>query len=375
MLFQVLHRDSRTAARVGRIALRHGPVETPAFMPVGTNATVKAMRREDLEEIGISLILSNTYHLYLRPGVEVIGNAGGLHRFMAWPHDILTDSGGYQVFSLAPFRRIEEEGVHFRSHIDGSSHSLTPERVVEIQQALGSDVLMPLDVCTPPELSREEALAALELTSRWAGRSRDRWRQMEPGSAGVLFGIVQGNFYPELRRRSAEELLALELPGYAIGGLSVGESFPVFREFLHLTAGLLPDSVPRYLMGVGSADYILEAVEQGIDLFDCVLPTRTARNALALTRFGPLSLRLAANRLDTRPIDPACGCRTCRDYSRAYLRHLFKSGEILAAMLTTHHNLYFTHRLVLEARQAIRQGRFADFKREALGLYRNGGEP
>ncbi len=375
MTFQILHRDPGSRARVTRLGLLHGEVETPVFMPVGTNATVKALEREDLEQIGIRLILSNTYHLYLRPGPEVIAHAGGLHRFMAWPHNILTDSGGFQVFSLAPFRRLEEEGVYFRSHIDGSSHTLTPERVVELQGILGSDILMPLDVCSPPEISREEALRALEWTTGWARRSRDRWRRYAPGQAGELFGIVQGGFFPDLRRRSAEELLGLELPGYAIGGLSVGESFSVFQELLRFTAGLIPPSHPRYLMGVGSPDYILEAIEAGIDLFDCVLPTRTARNALALTRFGPLSLRLERNRLDNRPLDPSCGCRTCRRYSRSYLRHLFKSREILAAMLTTYHNVYFTHNLVVSAREAIRGGTFAEFKKETLRLYESEAEP
>ncbi len=375
MRLHILHRDPGTRARVTRLELRHGAVETPAFMPVGTHATVKALERESLEEIGVRLILSNTYHLYLRPGPEVIAHAGGLHRFMAWPHNILTDSGGYQVFSLAPFRKIEEEGVLFRSHIDGSKHTLTPEKVVELQGILGSDILMPLDVCSPPEISREEALRALEWTTAWARRSRERWRRYDPGEVGALFGIIQGNFFPDLRRRSAEELLELGLPGYAIGGLSVGESFSVFRDLLHSTAAFIPAAHPRYLMGVGSPDYILEAIEAGIDLFDCVLPTRTARNALALTSRGPLSLRLERNRLDERPLDPACGCRTCRGYSRSYLRHLFKSREILAAMLTTYHNVYFTHHLVLSAREAIRAGTFPDFKRDTLQLYQSEAEP
>ena len=264
--------------------------------------------------------------------------------------------------------------MQFRSHIDGSSHRLTPEKVVELQGILGSDILMPLDVCTPPEISREESLQALEWTTAWARRSRERWRLLDPATAGRLFGIVQGNFHQDLRRRSAEELVELDLPGYAIGGLSVGESFPVFRDLLHFTAALLPADRPRYLMGIGSPDFILEAIEAGIDLFDCVLPTRTARNALALTSRGPLSLRLARTRLDDRPLDPACGCRTCRGYSRSYLRHLFKCREILGAMLTTYHNVHFTHQLVVAAREAIRTGGFPRFKRETLQLYQSEAE-
>jgi queuine tRNA-ribosyltransferase len=373
MAFTVAAVDRGSAARAGSLSLNHGTVETPCFMPVGTNATVKAMAVADLEELGVRLILGNTYHLLLRPGPDVIRAADGLHRFMGWPHNILTDSGGYQVFSLAPFRRIEEDGVSFRSHLDGSSRHLAPEEVVELQVlSYGSDVLMPLDVCTAPGIPRPEAAAALELTTRWLRRSRDRWRVLEAPMKGDLFGIMQGNFHRDLREASAAEIAALDLPGYAIGGLSVGEEFAVFRDFTHLAAGLLPAGKPRYLMGIGTPAYVLEAIEAGVDLFDCVLPTRTARNALVFTPDGPLNLRLEANRMDFAPIEAGCRCTACRNHSRAYLRHLFKAKEILAAMLATRHNLAFLGRLVRDARRAILAGTFTSFKRVFLARY---GEP
>jgi queuine tRNA-ribosyltransferase len=372
MKFEVSHTDTRSAARTARLELAHGPVTTPAFMPVGTNATVKALRPDDLEALGVNLILSNTYHLYLRPGTEVIEKFNGLHAFMGWRHNILTDSGGFQVFSLSPFRRIEEEGVFFKSHIDGSSHSLTPEEVVKTQLLLGSDILMPLDVCTPPDISRGEAEQALELTTRWAERSRSFWRQHRPASGSELFGIIQGNFFKDLRRMSAEQIIGLDLPGYAIGGLSVGESAVVFQDLLAYTAELLPAASPRYVMGIGTPEYILAAVESGIDLFDCVLPTRTARNAQAFTRSGPLSLKKERNRLDTAAIDPDCTCSTCANYSRAYLRHLFKTREILAAVLTSYHNLHFIQELIRASREAIESNRFPAFKKAFLDDYSRG---
>jgi queuine tRNA-ribosyltransferase len=380
-LFHVQSQDAASRARTATLHLGHGSVRTPAFMPVGTNATVKAISNSALEGLGIELILSNTYHLFLRPGLEVLSHMGGLHAFMGWSRNILTDSGGYQVFSLAPFRKIEEQGVTFRSHLDGTRHHLSPEEVVEIQGVLGSDILMPLDVCTPHGIGEPEARAAMELTCRWAERSKARWLTLREGSKGdrdraagwrppgELFGIIQGNFYSDLRKESAARTIALELRGYAIGGLSVGEPFPVFREQLAATAELIPDRFPRYLMGIGTPEYILEAVEQGIDLFDCVFPTRTARNAQGFTREGPLSLKTEANRLDSRPIDPACACETCRRHSRAYLRHLFKTREILAAMLVTHHNLHFIQRLVEAVRQAIEAQAFLAFKRDFLQRY------
>jgi queuine tRNA-ribosyltransferase len=366
MIFHVGQRDPQSAARTGTLELAHGRVETPAFMPVGTNATVKAMTNEALEEIGVRLILANAYHLYLRPGPEVIGRAGGLHAFMSWRRNLLTDSGGFQIFSLASLRKIEEEGVSFRSHLDGSTRYLRPEDVVEFQGLLGSDVLMPLDICTPAGITAGEARAAMERTLRWAERSRDCWRS-RPG--GELFGIIQGNLFPQLRLESAERTLELAFPGYAIGGLSVGEPFAQFKDILALTAARIPSEHPRYLMGVGTPEYILAAVEQGIDLLDCVFPTRTARNAQAFTRSGTLALRNEAHKYSQEALDPRCGCPTCRHHSRSYLRHLFKAREILAALLTTRHNLHFLQDLMRDIQEAIREGRFAAFKRTFLDSY------
>jgi len=373
VLYTRVCRDPNGGARTGYLELPHGRVETPVFMPVGTNATVKAIGPEGLEALGVTLILSNAYHLYLRPGAEVLRSVGGLHAFMGWERNILTDSGGYQIFSLASLRRITEGGVEFRSHLDGSARRLSPEEVVEFQQLLGSDVLMPLDICTPPGIGEEEARQAVERTLAWAGRSLRAWKAgRADGKAGQLFGIVQGNFFRDLRRQSAERTAELGFPGLAIGGLSVGESFEVFRDLLAFTAALLPEDRPRYLMGVGTPEYILEAVENGIDMMDCVFPTRTARNAQAFTSRGTLNLRNESNRLDSGPIDPQCSCPTCRRHSRSYLRHLFKSREILAAMLATRHNLHFLQTLMRDIRQAIGEGRFAAFKRSFLEGYNTG---
>ncbi len=369
MTFSITARDSETAARTGLLSLPHGTVPTPQFMPVGTNGTVKAISHALLEETGIGLILGNTYHLYLRPGLEVIRVAGGLHRFSSWTHNILTDSGGYQVFSLAPFRKIEQGGVSFRSHIDGSSHFLTPEAVVDIQQVLGSDVMMTLDVCTPPGIDYRKAIEAMEITSLWARRSVEHARERYPESSGSLFAIVQGNFFEDLRARSASEITELDLPGFAIGGLSVGEPFSQFNDMLAYTAPLLPEGKPRYLMGVGTPEYIFAAVENGIDLFDCVFPTRIARNGSVFTHRGVLNLKREDNRLSMAPLDERCGCPVCSTYSRAYIRHLFKAKEILAAMLATHHNLYFMRRLLDEIRESIASGRFLQYKRAFLQSY------
>jgi queuine tRNA-ribosyltransferase len=281
---------------------------------------------EDLTEIGFEIILSNTYHLYLRPGMEVMAAAGGLHDFMRWNRNILTDSGGFQVFSLAPFRKIRDEGVSFRSHIDGSYHNLTPEDIVAIQSVLGSDIQMQLDVCTPWGISYKEALDALRITGLWLDRAKTAWeKERDQGYEGNLFAIVQGNFFKDLREESVARVIQSDTPGIAIGGLSVGEEEPVFLEYLAYTAALLPQEKPRYVMGIGTPEYILAAIEQGIDMFDCVFPTRTGRNGHVFTRRGPLSLKKAENRLDFRPIDETCGCTVCREYSRAYLRHLFKT--------------------------------------------------
>ncbi|MDR1932582.1 MAG: tRNA guanosine(34) transglycosylase Tgt [Spirochaetales bacterium] len=364
-LFTVLEEDGATRARLGVLRLGHGDVLTPVFMPVGTNAAVKAVSHRDLEEIGFDLILGNTYHVYLRPGLDVIRGFGGLHGFSSWNRNILTDSGGFQVFSLAPFRKIREEGVSFRSHIDGSSHLFTPEAVVEAQHVLGSDIMMPLDVCTPPGITRGEALSALETTTAWARRSKKTWLGLGPG-AGKLFGIIQGNFFEDLRGRSAQEILELDLPGIAIGGLSVGESPDAFRGLLAGTARMLPKEKPRYVMGIGTPGYILDAVENGIDMFDCVFPTRIARNGCLFTGTGRLVLKRAENHGADLPPDPGCGCPVCKRYSIGYLRHLFKAGEILGPMLATYHNLYYMKSFLDKVRESIKNHSFAGFKKDFL---------
>jgi queuine tRNA-ribosyltransferase len=369
-IFAIQHADPSCAARAGTLALSHGTVPTPVFMPVGTNGTVKAVAREDLEAIGFDLILSNAYHLYLRPGMEVMAAAGGLHQFMSWPRNILTDSGGFQVFSLAPFRTIREDGVEFHSHLDGSAHFFTPEKAVEIQTVLGSDILMQLDVCATWGASYEEAREALAITADWLLRSKKAWEAT--GGAGNLFAIVQGNFYQDLRERSAALAREADTPGIAIGGLSVGEEEAVFLDYLAFTAALLPREKPRYVMGIGTPQYILAAIEQGIDMFDCVLPTRTGRTGRVFTHRGDISIKRADREMDFSPLDPRCDCKVCRSYSRAYLRHLFKSGEILCSMLASYHNLYFLRALVKDARAAILEDRFMQFKREFLKEYTGG---
>ena len=373
-VFAITGQDTACAARTGILELPRGNVETPVFMPVGTNGTVKALTREDLAEIGFKLILSNTYHLYLRPGMDVMARAGGLHRFMGWDRNILTDSGGYQVFSLAPFRKITPEGIKFRSHIDGSYHFLSPENIVEIQATLGSDIQMQLDVCTPYGASRKEAVKDLSITSLWMERAKKRWDE-EAGKGlyrGLFFPIVQGNFFQDLRRESAEKAVMINPPGIAIGGLSVGEPEEVFFDYLAFTAALLPREKPRYVMGIGTPQYILGAIEQGIDMFDCVFPTRNARNGTVLTHKGSFALKKAENTLDFSPIDEECGCKVCRSYSRAYLRHLYKNGEILCSILASFHNLYFLHDLVKNARNAIKENRFLAFKKDFLAKYTKG---
>lgn len=365
--------DTRSSARAGLLNLPHGTVETPVFMPVGTAATVKAMHHRAVADLGYRLILGNTYHLFLRPGTEIIASLGGLHGFSSWNHNILTDSGGFQVFSLSGLRKISEEGVRFQSHVDGSRHMFSPESVVDAQVAFNSDIQMALDVCTGFGISKRDAREALEITTRWASRARDRWReQVQNGYAGALFGIVQGNFFPELRRQSANEISELDLPGIAIGGLSVGEEAAQFRETLFATAEFLPVDRPRYLMGIGTPDYIFDAVTAGIDMFDCVFPTRIARNGTVLTWNGRVVLRHEAHSADSEPIDSNCGCRTCTTYSRAYLRHLFKSGEMLGPMLATEHNLFFLARLLDGIREAIRDGRYVAYRDSVMNRYNEG---
>lgn len=362
--------DPKSAARTGVLDLPHGRVKTPVFMPVGTNATVKAVSKDALQEIGFEIILANTYHLFLRPGHDLISEAGGLHGFTGWKGNFLTDSGGFQVFSLAPFRKITEEGVKFQSHIDGSKYMLTPELAVDIQTALRSDIFMQLDVCTSWGVDETEALKALRHTTAWAHRSKLHWEKTRGDFEGNLFGIVQGNFFKELRIRSAEEIEALDLPGIAIGGLSVGEPFPVFEEFLAFTAALLPKDKPRYVMGIGTPEYILAAVEHGIDMFDCVYPTRTARNGLLFTAAGPISIKQAQYTRDFGPPDQECSCMVCKEYTRAYLRHLYRNKEILFSMLASYHNLAFLHEFVHKIRYSIEEGCFTEFKYNFLQKYR-----
>lgn len=368
MSLQISARDRSTAARTATLILPHGVVNTPTFMPVGTNATVKAIWPRDLTELGYRMILANAYHLYLRPGVEAITRAGGLHRFMAWSGNLLTDSGGFQIFSLAPLRQIDEEGVSFRSHIDGSQHRLTPESVVDVQIALGSDVIMPLDVCASADADWAGAADATGTTSRWAARAAAHWRARTERPQ-QLWGIVQGGHFPDLRARSVAQIQELELPGTAIGGLSLGESAERFEATVAHTAPLIDPLLPRYLMGVGSPDLILCGIEHGVDLFDSVYPTRIARNAQALTHSGPLSLRSGVASARDEPLDVACPCVVCHSHSRAYLRHLFKAKEIMAAVLTTYHNLAFLADLMGAARQAIAAGGFAAFKSTFLARY------
>jgi queuine tRNA-ribosyltransferase len=416
--FEIIAQDKATRARAGLLHTPHGTVETPVFMPVGTAGTVKGMTQEALEALGVQMLLANTYHLYLRPGHELIREAGGLHRFMAWPRPILTDSGGFQVMSLKPLGRVTEDGVWFRSHLDGSEHFFSPERAVEIQLALGADIIMTLDECVEYPASHETLQRAVDLTTRWAERSMRAYqvqtgkkvsgarcqvpgedgavsessdaagsepkdglpdkhgachltpsaclvpdtRHLTPETYPALFGIVQGGTDKDLRRQSAEALLDLNFEGYAVGGLSVGEPKAEMYEVTEVTAELLPRDRPRYLMGVGTPEDLVECVACGMDMFDCVLPTRNARNACAFTSEGKVILKNARYAQDERPLDPACSCGVCRRYSRQYLRHLFVSGEMLGAILTTHHNLHFYLDTMRKIRQSLVFGEFAEFR-------------
>jgi queuine tRNA-ribosyltransferase len=364
--FSLVHTDGQ--ARAGAVRTERGEIPTPMFMPVGTQGAVKAVEPRELVEIGTRIVLANTYHLYLRPGTDLIERAGGLHAFAGWPYPILTDSGGYQVFSLADLRRLDDEGVRFTSHLDGSRHMFTPERVMDIQRSLGSDIVMVLDECTPYPCPEEYADASEALTLRWAQRSRERFAATQPryGREQALFGIVQGSTYPRLRERSAAGLTALGFDGYAIGGLSVGEPAEVMYEITEVCTAMLPAAKPRYLMGVGTPENILECIERGVDLFDCVLPTRNGRNAVVFTRAGKMNMRNAEYAADVRPVDAGCDCYTCRSFSRAYLRHLFKAREILALQLASLHNLSFYLWLVRTARQHILNDTFHAWKEEVL---------
>ncbi len=360
-MFTLTHTDG--SARRGFVTTAHGVIQTPAFMPVGTQGAVKALTAQHLEDVGAEIILGNTYHLYLRPGDELIARRGGLHKFIGWDRPMLTDSGGYQVFSLSDRRKVEEQGVHFRSHHDGSSHLLTPEKAVEIQANLGSDIAMVLDECPALPSTVQIIDTSLQLTARWARRCRSRFLELkEAGKGHAQFGIVQGGSFPELRQKSSELTVSIGFEGYAIGGLSVGEPNETMYQVVEQTAPFLPASQPRYLMGVGTPIDLVEAVARGIDMFDCVMPTRNARNGQLFTSEGPLNIKNAQFAEDDGPVDPACGCYTCRRFSRAYLRHLFMAGEMTGGTLNTLHNLSFYLDTMRRIREAIAFGRFEDFR-------------
>jgi queuine tRNA-ribosyltransferase len=370
LAFELLAVDG--AARRGRLETAHGPVDTPAFMPVGTAGTVKAMLAESVAATGAQIVLGNTYHLMLRPGAERVAALGGLHRFMGWPGPILTDSGGFQVMSLSDLRTIDEDGVDFRSHLDGSKHRLTPERAMEIQHLLDATITMALDECTPFPATEDEAERSMARSMRWARRSREAF-VARPGYG--LFGIVQGGVYPRLRARSAADLLDIGFDGYAVGGLAVGEGQTTMFQVLDWTLPALPRERPRYLMGVGRPDDIVGAVRRGIDMFDCVMPTRSGRTGQAFVRGGTLNLRNAVHAGDDRPLDPACRCPACRDHSRAYLHHLFKANEMLGPMLLTWHNLQHYQDLMAELRRAIEAGCFEDAARRWEAGSRHSSDP
>lgn len=363
--FSLDHKDSNSKARTGSITTAHGVIETPIFMPVGTQGTVKAVTQRVLEsDINAEIVLSNTYHLYLRPGTKILEGAGGLHKFMNWKRPVLTDSGGFQIFSLTELRKLKEDGVEFSSHLDGSKHFFTPEKVIGIQRSIGSDIMMPLDECTPFPCEYDYAKKSKDLTSRWALKNKEAFENSKPlyGFDQSLFGIIQGSVYKDLRESSAEDLLKIGFDGYAIGGLAVGEPMDLMYEMVGFTTDFMPEDKPRYLMGVGRPENILEAISRGIDMFDCVMPTRNARNAYLFTSKGIVSMRNAAYKDDYTPLDEICDCYTCKNFSKAYLRHLFNAREILALELATIHNLTFYLNLVREARNRIKDGSFVEWK-------------
>ncbi len=371
-IFKINHKDEFSRARTGILDLYHNSVETPVFMPVGTNGTVKTFMPYELHDMDIEIILANAYHLYLRPGMDVIENAEGLHKFSQWDKNILTDSGGFQLFSLSSLNKVEDEGVYFNSHIDGSKHFLSPANAVDIQKTIGSDIMMVLDHCTAGNSSYEESLKALEITTKWAKISRNHYLNNVDSERQKQFGIVQGNMFHDLRKRSADEITNINFDGYAIGGLSVGESPDVFTDILSFTAPLLPEDKPRYLMGVGTPDDILTGVANGIDMFDCVFPTRIARNASALTKNGRINLRNNKYKFDLTPLDEECTCHVCRDFSKSYIRHLFKAKEITAARMTSYHNIYFMKNFMRDIRKSIINGNFSVFKNDFMQKYSNG---
>lgn len=390
--FELIKKDDKTRARRGRITTPHGTIETPVFMPVGTRATVKAVKPEDVEKTGAEIILGNTYHLYLRPGADIIREAGGLHKFMNWHRPILTDSGGFQVFSLGKMRKITEEGVHFRSYIDGSKHMMRPEDSIDVQHSLGSDIVMAFDECVEYPADREYVLPSLERTTRWLERCVKRHNELEElrtaGDSGIdsegdsdgaginstpnpqaLFGIMQGGMYKDLRRLSASQITQFDLPGFAIGGLSVGEPKEIMLDVLDDCADFLPQDKPRYLMGVGTPDYLLEGVSRGVDMFDCVIPTRLARHGVAMTSRGNINIKNVKFERDYTPLDSECDCYACRNYSKAYIRHLCKQDEIFAAMLLSEHNIHFLVNLMAGVRKSIEEDNFTEFKRSFCEKY------
>lgn len=364
--YELIKTCKQTGARLGILHTPHGSFETPIFMPVGTLATVKTLSPEELKEMGAGVILSNTYHLWLRPGHDIVKEAGGLHTFMNWDRGILTDSGGFQVFSLSEFRRIEEEGVYFRNHLNGDKLFLSPEKAMEIQNALGSDIMMAFDECPPYPATYEYMKRSVERTSRWAERCLKAHQR--PNEQG-LFGIVQGGEFEELRKQSAQDLVSLDFPGYAVGGLSVGEPKDVMNRVLEFTTPLLPANKPRYLMGVGSPDSLIDGAIRGIDMFDCVLPTRIGRNGTVMTSEGRVVIKNAKYARDFTPLDPNCDCYTCRNYTRAYIRHLIKCDETFGIRLTSYHNVYFLIKLMEQVRQAIREDRLGDFREQFFEQY------
>ncbi len=373
MFFQLIQKDKKTSARRGRLTTPRGVIETPFFMPVGTNATVKCLAPEELKEIGAQIVLSNAYHTYLRPGLEVIQSQGTLPDFMCWDRPMLTDSGGYQVFSLTKFRRVNDDGVTFQSHVDGSTHVFTPERVIEIQNILHADMIMPLDECAPYPCEVEQARTAMARTTAWAQRSRDAFAGYQHGDHQprdqFLFGIVQGSTYADLRRESARQITSIGFDGYAIGGVSVGEPVDLMFATLDWVLPELPERQPRYMMGIGMPEQIVRAVAQGVDMFDTCIPTRYGRNGTAFTSQGKLVIRNAPFAKDGGPLDPECPCFVCRNYSRSYIRHLVRTGEILGLRLLTYHNMFFYIRLMRRIRQALDEGNFSEFKKQFLTKY------
>ncbi|MEG0552068.1 MAG: tRNA guanosine(34) transglycosylase Tgt [Carnobacterium sp.] len=364
--YRLIKKEKHTGARLGEIITPHGTFETPMFMPVGTLASVKSLAPEELESMGANIILSNTYHLWLRPGEDIVEEAGGLHKFMNWDKGILTDSGGFQVFSLSDMRQIEEKGVHFRNHLNGSKMFLSPEKAIQIQNKLGPDIMMSFDECAPFDESFDYVKKSVERTTRWAERGLNA--HANPNTQG-LFGIIQGAGYKELRQQSAKELIQMDFPGYSIGGLSVGEPKHLMNEVLDYTTPLIPENKPRYLMGVGTADSLIDGVMRGVDMFDCVLPTRIARNGTVMTSQGRVVIKNAQYERDFGPLDPKCDCHTCKNYSRAYIRHLIKADETFGLRLTSYHNLYFLLNVMKDVRQAIREDNLLEYRENFFEEY------